>query len=176
MSDAYVVAERLSASYGEGALRVRVLSEASFEIARGSVTAILGASGSGKTTLLSLIGGLDHPDAGRLLVDGEDLASLSRSALGFQLFGSDHTIDRVRVIKFLRFAKLHVDLLQTSLHRFEPLVSRIFLGLDVVELLLIVGLSHDDQRRRADDLLLERLHYECLDAFGELVPIQLPLA
>jgi putative ABC transport system ATP-binding protein len=82
VTDAYVVAESLSASYGEGDLRVPVLRDASFSIERGSVTAIVGASGSGKTTLLSLIGGLDAPEAGRLLVDGTDLGALSRSALG----------------------------------------------------------------------------------------------
>jgi putative ABC transport system ATP-binding protein len=82
VSDAYVVAEGLSASYGEGDLRVPVLRDASFSIERGSVTAIVGASGSGKTTLLSLIGGLDAPEAGRLLVDGADIGALSRSALG----------------------------------------------------------------------------------------------
>src|SRR5437667_9880578 len=78
----FVVAERLHASYGAGDLRVPVLVDASFDVERGSVTAIVGASGSGKTTLLSLIGGMDTPESGRLAVDGLDLTTLSRSALG----------------------------------------------------------------------------------------------
>jgi ABC-type lipoprotein export system ATPase subunit len=78
----YVVAERLSASYGDGPRRVPVLRDASFTIGRGEVTTILGASGSGKTTLLSLVGGLDSPQEGTLRVGGTDLATLSRAALG----------------------------------------------------------------------------------------------
>ena len=71
----------LVAAYGHGELRVPVLEGASFSIARGKVTAIRGRSGSGKTTLLGLLGGLDRPTAGQILVDGEDLALLSRRAL-----------------------------------------------------------------------------------------------
>jgi putative ABC transport system ATP-binding protein len=81
MSAAVVSAEDLSASYGAGALRVPVLDSASFQIPRGHVTAIVGPSGSGKTTLLSLLGGLDRPHGGRLVVDGEDLRALSRAGL-----------------------------------------------------------------------------------------------
>ena len=76
-----VLATDLKASYGEGALRVPVLEGATFEIERGLVTAITGPSGSGKTTLLSLLGGLDRPEAGRLIVDGEDLTEMGRAKL-----------------------------------------------------------------------------------------------
>ena len=82
MDEHAVVAENLCASYGEGDLRVPVLESASFRIRRGCVTAIMGPSGSGKTTLLSLLGALDQPESGRLLVDGEDLTSLGRAGLG----------------------------------------------------------------------------------------------
>ena len=82
MDEHAVVAENLCASYGDGDLRVPVLESASFRIRRGCVTAIMGPSGSGKTTLLSLLGALDQPESGRLLVDGEDLTSLGRAGLG----------------------------------------------------------------------------------------------
>jgi putative ABC transport system ATP-binding protein len=82
MHEPAVVAENLCASYGEGDLRVPVLESASFQIRRGCVTAIMGPSGSGKTTLLSLLGALDQPESGRLLVDGEDLTSMGRAGLG----------------------------------------------------------------------------------------------
>lgn len=77
-----VVAEDICAAYGEGDLRVPVLENASFQIERGHVTAVTGPSGSGKTTLLSLLGGLDRPESGRLIVDGQDLSSLGRRGLG----------------------------------------------------------------------------------------------
>jgi putative ABC transport system ATP-binding protein len=79
---ALVTASHVHASYGLGDLRVPVLEDASFEIPRGGVTAIVGPSGSGKTTLLSLLGGLDRPDKGSILVNGEDLATLGRGGLG----------------------------------------------------------------------------------------------
>ena len=83
--DPCVEAEGLSASYGEGALRYPVLVDASFEVPHGKVTVITGPSGSGKTTLLSLIGGLDRPEAGRLVVAGQELTAMGRKALaGFR--------------------------------------------------------------------------------------------
>ena len=81
-ADPVVIAEDLCAAYGEDDLRVPVLEGASFQIERAHVTAIMGPSGSGKTTLLSLLGGLDRPDSGRLLVDGQELTALGRAGLG----------------------------------------------------------------------------------------------
>lgn len=80
-STSCVQATDVYASYGEGELKVQVLEGAAFEIRRGGITAITGPSGSGKTTLLSLIGGLDRPEQGSLLVEGTDLTKLSRRAL-----------------------------------------------------------------------------------------------
>lgn len=57
------------------------LRGASFELRRGELVALKGRSGSGKTTLLHLIGGLDRPDRGRVLVDGTDLSALGENEL-----------------------------------------------------------------------------------------------
>jgi lipoprotein-releasing system ATP-binding protein len=62
---------------GEGAPVVRVLRETSLEIVQGESVAIVGPSGSGKSTLLNIIGTLDQPSSGRVLLRGEDLASLN---------------------------------------------------------------------------------------------------
>jgi len=59
-----------------GRSRLTILEDVGFEIAAGEAVAILGASGSGKTTLLGLLAGLDVPTAGRVLIDGTDLATL----------------------------------------------------------------------------------------------------
>ena len=62
---------------GEGAPAVRVLREVSLEVAAGESLAIIGPSGSGKSTLLNIIGTLDQPTVGRVLLEGKDLAGLS---------------------------------------------------------------------------------------------------
>ncbi|MER7686330.1 ABC transporter ATP-binding protein [Streptomyces sp. NPDC097610] len=73
--------ENLHHSYGTGAVAVHALRGASFELRRGELVALKGRSGSGKTTLLHLIGGLDRPDRGRVLVDGTDLSALGENEL-----------------------------------------------------------------------------------------------
>src|SRR5579859_1252409 len=74
---AAVIAERVSRSYG----RSEVLHEVSFSIEPGELVALTGPSGSGKTTLLQLIGSLDRPTSGLILVDGVSVGELTRPAL-----------------------------------------------------------------------------------------------
>jgi putative ABC transport system ATP-binding protein len=73
--------ENLHHSYGTGAVAVHALRGASFELRRGELVALKGRSGSGKTTLLHLIGGLDRPDRGRVVIDGTDLSALGENEL-----------------------------------------------------------------------------------------------
>ena len=77
MSEAFVKAEDVYKSYRLGETEVRALRGLSLELHRGEFTALVGASGSGKSTLLNLIGCLDEPDRGRILIDGRDVAHLS---------------------------------------------------------------------------------------------------
>ena len=72
-----VVVESLQKSYGT----LKVLKGINLEIADSSVVTIVGASGAGKSTLLHLIGTLDRPDGGRVLMDGTDLYKLSDKEL-----------------------------------------------------------------------------------------------
>jgi putative ABC transport system ATP-binding protein len=67
----------LTKSYHEGDVRRVVLENAHAEFQAGEITAIVGKSGSGKSTLLNLISGIDAPDSGRILIDGQDLTTLS---------------------------------------------------------------------------------------------------
>jgi putative ABC transport system ATP-binding protein len=60
---------------------IRVLAGLSLDIARGEFVALMGPSGSGKSTLLNLIGGLDRPTRGGIVVDGRDIATLSDGEL-----------------------------------------------------------------------------------------------
>ncbi|MFF0153956.1 ABC transporter ATP-binding protein [Micromonospora sp. NPDC005203] len=60
---------------------VHALRDVSFDVAAGSMVALVGRSGSGKTTLLNVIGGLDRPDAGTVHVDGTDVTALDEDGL-----------------------------------------------------------------------------------------------
>ncbi|WP_416529608.1 ABC transporter ATP-binding protein [Streptomyces coelicoflavus] len=73
--------EDVRKSYGRGSAAVHALSGVSFDVPRGELVALKGRSGSGKTTLLNIVGGLDTPDAGRVEVDGRDLAELDEDGL-----------------------------------------------------------------------------------------------
>lgn len=71
-----VHAEHLSKQYKVGKQQVAALKDVSLAIREGEFVAFTGPSGSGKSTLLHMIGGLDKPDAGSVLVDGQDIARL----------------------------------------------------------------------------------------------------
>jgi putative ABC transport system ATP-binding protein len=70
-------ARQLTKEYQSGDHRIAVLRDVSFTIPEGAFVAIVGPSGSGKTTLLGLLAGLDVPTGGRVLMDGDDLGTLS---------------------------------------------------------------------------------------------------
>lgn len=83
--------DRAARSFGSGHTEVVALHPTSLEARAGELLAIMGPSGSGKTTLLSLVGGLDRPTSGRVLVEGRDvgafkprdLAILRRRTVGY---------------------------------------------------------------------------------------------
>jgi putative ABC transport system ATP-binding protein len=71
----------VSRTFAQGDQRIRALDRVSLALAPGEFVALAGPSGSGKTTLLNVAGGLDRPDAGRVEIDGRDLAGLSPDGL-----------------------------------------------------------------------------------------------
>ena len=67
--------------YGSGDTEVRALDDVNLQIENGEFVAIVGTSGSGKSTLLHMLGGLDRPTDGKVIVDGKDIFSLKDEAL-----------------------------------------------------------------------------------------------
>ena len=77
MSDIALQLENLTKIYGEAETKVRALDNVSFSVKKGEFVLIVGRSGSGKSTLLNMIGLLDRPTEGKVLVDGFDTSNLT---------------------------------------------------------------------------------------------------
>jgi putative ABC transport system ATP-binding protein len=73
--------EHVSRTYRMGQLEVKALKDVTLNIAQGELIVILGPSGSGKTTLLNIVGGIDSPSSGKIMVNGIDLCLLSDKGL-----------------------------------------------------------------------------------------------
>ena len=80
MTPPLVEVDSVSKAYHERDVETDVLHGATFDLARGETTSLIGASGSGKTTLLGLIAGLMVPDDGSILFDGHDVGALDDAA------------------------------------------------------------------------------------------------
>ncbi len=116
-----VLITNLAKGYRRGDQHVPVLFDISLSIPEGDFIALMGPSGSGKSTLLNLIAGIDKPDSGELLVDGEDITRLSESELAdwrashvgfiFQFYNLMPVLDA--------FENVELPLLLTSLSRRE---------------------------------------------------------
>lgn len=110
----FIRSESISKSYQVGITKIHALKDISLELEKGKIYVVLGPSGSGKTTLLNILGGIDKPDSGRLIVEGEDITGLSpaqlteyrRKKLGFvfqfyNLVSSLTVLENVLSTKFL---------------------------------------------------------------------------
>lgn len=127
-------AQRLSKTYvgGDGGAIV-VLDAIDLQVARGEMVAIIGSSGAGKSTLLHLLGALDRPTAGRVLIDGRPVDGLDDAALSAL---------RNRTVGFV--------------FQFHHLL-REFTALENVMMPLRIGGADEEQARRRASGLLERV-------------------
>src|SRR5580704_3014600 len=82
MTNAVLEARGVQKSFTQGPVTLEVLQGVNLAVGAGERLAIVGASGSGKTTLLQILGGLDRPTTGQVLVDGQDIHGLSEEARG----------------------------------------------------------------------------------------------
>ncbi|MFX0067850.1 MAG: ABC transporter ATP-binding protein [Promethearchaeota archaeon] len=132
MSQKRVILETrdLTKYYGKKEITVPALINASMKLHAGEPTSIMGPSGSGKTTLLNLIGLLDKPTSGEIFIDGRDVTKLNEK----------------EIVKLRRYSMGFV-------FQFYNLIS-VLTALENVELpMLIAGVSKDERKRRAEDLL-----------------------
>jgi putative ABC transport system ATP-binding protein len=81
MTGKIIALEDVELSLGDGAARVDVLKGISLDVAKGEAVGLVGPSGSGKSTLLMVMAGLERPDRGRVVLDGQELTRLSEDEL-----------------------------------------------------------------------------------------------
>ena len=102
----YILAENLTKTYGSGDACVAAVNDISFQIGQGEFVGVMGESGAGKSTLLGMLGAMNAPTSGRLIVDDIDIYSLRqeqqadfrREFLGF-IFQSFHLVPYLTVIE-----------------------------------------------------------------------------
>ena len=124
--------EHLTRTYASSAGSVTALADVTFSVKDGEFVSIIGKSGSGKSTLLSLLGALDTPTSGSIVVDDNDIARLSRK---------DQTLYRARKIGFVF---QHYNLI-TNLTALENVMLALEYG----------GMPIKDRKARAIELLDE---------------------
>jgi putative ABC transport system ATP-binding protein len=110
----------ITRTFGSGATAVHALRDVSLDVARGTMVALVGRSGSGKTTLLNVVGGLDRPDHGTVVVDGTDVTALDEDGLSglrrdtvayiFQTFGLIPVLSAAENVGVpLRMSRMPID-------------------------------------------------------------------
>ena len=77
----YIEFNHVTKEYVTGETSIKALNDASFTVEKGELAVILGSSGAGKTTALNILGGMDTPTSGEILVDGNDIARYGKKQL-----------------------------------------------------------------------------------------------
>ena len=137
MNNAVILAcQQLTKRYAQGELDVEVLKGINLTINAGELTAIMGASGSGKSTLLHLLGGLDKPTAGEVVLAGVNLnqvsanklAKLRNQSLGF-IYQAHHLLGEFTVLENVAMPLLiGGESVKHAKQRAEGLLARVGLG------------------------------------------------
>jgi len=131
-----IAAENLVKLYRMGDETVHALDGVSFTIPRGDYCAIVGPSGSGKSTLMNIVGGLDTPTSGRIVIDGADIGALDDEGLaqfrnrtiGF-VFQSFNLLARMTALENVELPMIYAGILPAERReRAAALLSRVGLG------------------------------------------------
>jgi putative ABC transport system ATP-binding protein len=135
--EAVVFASELGKTYEIGDLKVEVLKNVNLEVEKSEFTVISGPSGAGKTTLLDIIGGIDKPTSGQIIVFGEDLATKSEDFLAsFRNSNIGFVFQSYNLVSTLTLAENIAFPMEWSRKSEEHVKER------VAELLDIVGLKN----------------------------------
>ena len=78
---AFIEVKNLSKTYKMGEVTIKAIDKASFTIDEGELVVVLGPSGAGKTTILNILGGMDTPTSGSVVIDGEEISKFSKKEL-----------------------------------------------------------------------------------------------
>ena len=78
---AFIEVKKLSKIYQMGEVSIKAIENVSFSIAEGELVVILGPSGAGKTTILNILGGMDSPTSGTIIIDGTDISKFNSKEL-----------------------------------------------------------------------------------------------
>ena len=78
---AFIEVKNLSKIYQMGEVKIKAIENVSFSIDEGELVVILGPSGAGKTTILNILGGMDSPTSGNIIIDGTDISKYNRKEL-----------------------------------------------------------------------------------------------
>ena len=127
---AIVLCEDVAKTYQQGKVQVPALQQIRLNVETGGFIALAGPSGSGKTTLLNLIGGLDRPDTGRIVVSGQDYSLLSSAQM------ADLRLHRIGFI--------------FQSYNLIPVLSAVE---NVEYVMLLQGVKTTERRRRAEQIL-----------------------
>ncbi len=125
--------QAVTKNYPMGEVTVHALRGLDLAVTRGEFIVLLGPSGSGKTTTLNLVGGLDRPSSGRLVVDGEDITSFKESRLTeyrrkkvgfvFQFFNLIPTLTALENVEFALALSRHGKSLNSQARDFLAMVG-----------------------------------------------------
>ncbi len=128
----YITVKDESKFYGEGDTRIAANDGVSFQIEKNEFSIIVGPSGAGKSTLLNILGGMDSPDEGQVVIDGRDIAKLNDKEL------TDYRRDDVGFL----FQNYNLIPNLTSLENVEMAAELAENPLDPKEIIKSVGLDH----------------------------------
>jgi len=144
MSETVLKIENLSKTYSLGKRDVKALSNLNLEVKKGEFVAIMGPSGSGKTTLLNVLGCIDKPSAGKVLLDNVDVAGLPESELyKIRRNKIGFVFQSFNLLPYLN-ARENVELPMENNEKFKSREDR---SNRAKELLAMVGLSGREEHR-----------------------------
>jgi len=132
MPETVIDTHEISRIYNPDTIPVVAINQVHLHIERGEFTALVGPSGSGKTTLLNMIGGLDKPDKGKILINGTDITKLSAG-------------------KLIRFRLHHIGFVFQSFNLIPVLTA----GENIELIMQLQGISKKIRRERVNQLLDE---------------------